>query len=216
MAGENRATGFIAITIDDDDFSWSLIQNRKNRARIEHHRPFIVLQQRPQHSDSLHLTHSCRSHSFLTDFFEPNRLNHPMMNQVHSFTLSKEFFRSILFIGYKTVQDGVAMSPYSIRNKRQEIGLHFQGRQEGETRDGTKNEEPEIGLRRKMLMIHDIIVHSGLGRFWLQQKQGCRQLEMTRERKQDVREQNIQFIIMLVKLHVKVREIDEFVKNRML
>ena len=201
MAGENRATGFIAITIDDDDFSWSLIQNRKNRARIEHHRPFIVLQQRPQHSDSLHLTHSCRSNSFLTDFFEPNRLNHPMMNQVHSFTLSKEFFRSILFI---------------IRNKRQEIGLHFQGRQEGEARDGTKNEEPEIGLRRKMLMIHDIIVHSGLGRFWLQQKQGCRQLEMTRERKQDVREQNIQFIIMLVKLHVKVREIDEFVKNRML
>lgn len=34
--------------------------------------------------------------------------------------------------------------------------------------------------------------------------------------KPDVREQDIQFIIMLVKLHVKVREIDEFVKNRML
>ena len=139
-----------------------------------------------------------------------------MVNQVNSLTLSKELFRSILLIRNKTVQDGIAMSPYRIRNERKETGLHFRRREEGEARDRTKNEEPEIILRRKMLMIHNIIIHSSLRRFRLQQQQRSAQLEMKGADIPDIREQDIQFIIMLVKLHIKIREIDKFVKNRML
>ena len=88
------------------------------------------------------------SHSLLAEFFQSNGLNHSVMDQVDSFAFPKELLGCKLLIRHEPVQYRIVMSPHRIWDERKEVGLQFYGRKERETRDGAKNEEPEIRLRR--------------------------------------------------------------------